>query len=121
MTDKNASPVSLPAGSYEYEALKKGLGAAAGATAPKYDEAVAKALDGAATRGFEPVEPRFIPGTKFIEREHELLGVKETIQVFDAKSPEAKEAAADQADQASGEARMRNQQAATRADAESKG
>jgi hypothetical protein len=95
MSDTNSAPVSLPAGSMDYETLKKGLDKAAKGDVDKYDGAVEKALSDANTSAHDATDPRFIPDHKFVEVENKDLGVTETIQVFDAKLAAEAEPATD--------------------------
>ena len=85
MSDINSTPVALPAGSYDYDDLKKGLDKAAKGAASKYDENVAAAIDEAGNSAFEKVDPRGTPGYVLKEVEHETLGITEQIQVYDPK------------------------------------
>jgi hypothetical protein len=87
----NSSPVSLPVGSYDYEALKKGTDAAAKGDADAYDANVDKALKSANKSEIPEVDPRDIPGYRFTDVENKDLGVTETIQVFDPKLAETQE------------------------------
>lgn len=98
MSEPNSSPVSLPAGSYDYDDLKKGVDKAAKGAAKNYDTAVATALDTATAKddagkpAFEPVDPRSTPGYKLVDVENSTLGVTETIQVYDpAKAGDVEE------------------------------
>jgi hypothetical protein len=97
MNDPNHAPVSLAAGSYDYETLKKGLDKAATGAVDKYDGAVAKTLDDAATNVHQNQDARDIPGYKFVDVEREDLGVTETVQVFDPKLADEAQAASDDA------------------------
>lgn len=85
MADLNSSPVSLGAGSYDYDALKDGLDAAAAAPADKYDAAVSSTLSALDATGLAKVDPRQTPGYEFVEVQRELedgAPITETIQVF---------------------------------------
>jgi hypothetical protein len=95
MSDINSSAVSLPAGSFEYEDLKKGLDKAAKGSAKNYDNAVTKALDESGAGAFEPVDPRNTPGYVLKEVENKELGITETIQVYDPKLGEKIEESGD--------------------------
>lgn len=95
MSDINSTPVTLPAGSYDYDALKAGLDKAAKGAAGKYEENVAKATDEARVDTFEKVDPRSTPGYVLKEVKNEDLGITESIQVYDPKKEdEAAEAQA---------------------------
>jgi len=85
MSDVNSSPVSLPAGSYEYDTLKRGLDKAAKGSAKNYPDAVANAIDESSESVHETVDPRATPGYVLKEVAREDLGVTETIQVYDPK------------------------------------
>lgn len=85
MSDHNTSPVSLPAGSYDYDALKSATDKAAKGAAKSYEENVAEALDKSATNDFKPVDPRDTPGYVYKDVTREDLGVTETIQVYSPK------------------------------------
>lgn len=88
MSDPNSSPVSLPAGSYDYDALKAATNKAANGAAKNYDDNVRKALEESSENAFKPVDPRDTPGYEFKAIENETLGVTETIQVFNPKLAE---------------------------------
>lgn len=96
MSETNSQPVTLPAGSYDYDELKKGLDKAAKGAAKNYGANVADAVDAASSKAFETVDPRNTPGYKLQEVEHAELGIRETIQVYDPKKEdEAVEAQAE--------------------------
>lgn len=86
MSEINNSPVSVPAGSFDYDDLKGGLGKATRGAKAKYDENVTAALKDASvsqhTGGYVGE-----PGFDIVEREHEQLGVKERLQVYVGDKP----------------------------------
>lgn len=88
MSDINSSPVSLPAGSVDLEALQKTLDKAARGKPADYAENVAKAIEDASDNIAKDQDPRDIPGYKFVEVTNKDLGVKETVQVYDPKMAE---------------------------------
>jgi len=112
MSDPNSSPVTLPAGSYDMEALQKDLDRAAKGKAADYTENVEKAIDTASDNVAKEQDARDIPGYKFVEVANKDLGVKETIQVYDAKK--ADKLGLDGSDE---RADLTNQQAEVAADA----
>jgi hypothetical protein len=91
MTDPNTAPVTLAAGSYDYDALKLGLNKSARGAAKNYADNVDKALKEASENPLDERDSRSIPGYKFVEVEHKDLGVTESIQVFDQKLAEREE------------------------------
>jgi hypothetical protein len=93
MTDTNSAPVSLPAGSFDYDDLKGGLDKAAKGSAKNYDAAVEKAIEDSSAKVFEPSDARAQPGFVYKDVERKDLGVTETIQVYDPKLGEKLEAA----------------------------
>jgi hypothetical protein len=82
MSDTNHSPVSLAAGSYDYDTLKTGLGVASRGSAADYQQNVAKALNEASTVVHEAQDARTIPGYAFVDVTVPELGVVERRQVF---------------------------------------
>lgn len=114
MSDPNSSPVSLAAGSYEYDTLKRGLDKAAKGSAKGYDEAVTAAVKDASTSVHDTPDPRGIPGYKFVDVEHPALGVTENVQVFDPKLAEKTET---ETSESRSEADLVTHQAETAADA----
>lgn len=115
MSDINNGPVTLGAGSYDYDDLKKGLDKAAAGKPEKYHVGVADAVTKAGSSVFENSDPRTIPGYKFVDVENDTLGTTENVQVFDAHL--AKEQGDTGAIPA---ADLINRQAETRADAAAK-
>lgn len=96
MSDINSTPVTLPAGSYDYDALKRETDKAAKGPASKYEENIEKATEAARVSTFEKVDPRGTPGYVLKEVERPDLGVTERIQVYDPKKEdEALEAQAE--------------------------
>lgn len=91
MSDPNSAPVTLAAGSFDYDALKSGLDKAAKGAAKNYDGGVQDALAAAADHAFDAPDSRAIPGYKFKDVKNDELGVTENIQVFDAKLAEKQE------------------------------
>lgn len=89
MSTTKHSPVSLGAGSYDYDALKSGLGEAARGSNADYESKVQAAIEGAATNVHAGQDARTIPGYEFQEVENPELGVKESVQVFVAVEGDA--------------------------------
>lgn len=85
MSETKSTPVTLPAGSYDYDELKKGLDKAAKGSASNYEANVASATDAARSDAFEKVDPRATPGYVLKDVKHEELGITETVQVYDPK------------------------------------
>lgn len=85
MSDPNSAPVSLAAGSFDYDTLKDGLNKAAKGAAKNYDTAVGTALTDAGDHAFAEPDHRTMPGYEFRKVENEELGVTETINVFNPK------------------------------------
>lgn len=115
MTDPNSAPVTLAAGSYDYDTLHKGLNSAARGAASKYDGNVASTLASAVTAPFKDQDPRDIPGYKFVAVENDFGGT-EHVQVYSEKLAEAQDADAG----AIPEADALTHQAEARADASAK-
>jgi hypothetical protein len=88
MSDPNHQPVSLAAGSYDYDALKKGLDTAAKGKPDAYQENVDKTLADASSNVHTHNDARTIPGYEFVDVENKDLGVTENVQVFSEKLAE---------------------------------
>lgn len=88
MSDLNSSAVSLPAGSYDYDALKRGLDKAAKGSAKNYEPTVGTALEESAATVYVTTEPSAEPGYVLKDFERADLGITETIQVYDPKVAE---------------------------------
>jgi hypothetical protein len=115
MSDNNHTPVSLAAGSHDYDALKSGLGKASRGAAKSYPSAVEKAIaDARGDAATATIDPRSIDGYKFVEVENKDLGVTEKVQVYD---PGLAEDATSDANAAPSEADLMTTQAERTADA----
>lgn len=79
-----AAPVSLPAGSYNGDALGSALDAAATGDVTARDAAVAAAVDGLNEIGTDHGTPDLQPGYKRVDVVDEAAGIAETRVVFDA-------------------------------------
>lgn len=94
--DPKHASVALPPGSFDMDALKKGLEGAAKAKPEDRDGKVEAAVREAAaeeTLASLDADRSAIPGTKQVEVEHpEIEGLVETTKVFDAKAAEQLEA-----------------------------
>jgi len=88
MSDPNPSPVSLPAGSYDYDALKRGLDKAAKGAAKNYESSVDNAIKESAAIVYETKDPSAELGYVLRDFERSDLGITETIQVYDPKAAE---------------------------------
>lgn len=97
--DPRHAPVSLPPGSFDIDALQKGLEGAVKAKPDERDEKVTDAVRKAAseeTIASLDSDPATMAGFKTVDVEHpEIDGLVETTKVFDAKAA-AKLAAADE-------------------------
>lgn len=85
-----AAPVSLPAGSFDADALNKAFDEAAKAkNAEKRDELIADALEKHNEIGTASADLDLQPGYKRVDVVDEQLGVTENRVVFDPKAAEA--------------------------------
>lgn len=86
-----AAPVTLPAGSYDVEALQAAFDKAANGAPEKRDEVLVNAIDHLNEGLHLNQDPSLQPGFKYAAVEREDLGVTEIIQVRDPKATKALE------------------------------
>jgi hypothetical protein len=101
MSDKDPSPVTVPAGSYDAAELAKGLDHAAGLSEAKRDDARAAAIAKARDGDAEEPDARTMPGYRWVDRDGERvqvydpeLAAKEAPEAITASSSDEKPARA---------------------------
>ena len=82
--DPKHAPVSVPAGSYDVDALAKGLDTAAEEDAEKQDAARQKALEGALGEGtvLGGADGAAQPDDIIVQAKHPVLGIEENLRVY---------------------------------------
>ena len=89
----NHAAVSLPAGSFDLQALSGGLDAAAQSDDAEHDGAVSKAIADARLDDTDDRDLSLRADQTVTERKREDLGITEKVRVFDPKSDAAVAAA----------------------------